>query len=107
MRYVDSAVTQTCPNCQRVHDVSVYVSGQRVLCQCGIHFDVRRHDVHAQTKPVRMGVANPPNLNEGIEPTIKPPSRGGSADGPVPNDAPPSAAPVLPGYELSELIGKG
>jgi serine/threonine-protein kinase len=34
--------TQSCPNCERTHDVSVYVSGQRVLCRCGIRFEVRR-----------------------------------------------------------------
>jgi predicted Ser/Thr protein kinase len=37
--------TQSCPNCERTHDVSVYVSGQRVLCRCGIRFEVRRGDV--------------------------------------------------------------
>ncbi|HEX8704218.1 MAG TPA: serine/threonine-protein kinase [Myxococcaceae bacterium] len=37
--------TQTCPNCERTHDVSVYVSGQRVLCRCGIRFEVRRNNL--------------------------------------------------------------
>ena len=36
---------QTCPNCERAHDVSVYVSGQRVLCRCGIRFEVRRNNL--------------------------------------------------------------
>ncbi len=35
-------ISQSCPNCERTHDVSVYVSGQRVLCRCGIRFEVRR-----------------------------------------------------------------
>lgn len=39
------AVSQTCPNCSLVHDVGVYVSGQRVLCKCGVRFEVRRDDV--------------------------------------------------------------
>src|SRR3954454_4461448 len=37
--------SQTCPNCSRSHDVGIYVSGQRVLCACGIRFEVRRIDV--------------------------------------------------------------
>ncbi|MBI3181370.1 MAG: serine/threonine protein kinase [Myxococcales bacterium] len=37
--------SQACPNCQTPHDVSVYVSGQRIRCSCGIHFEVRRSDV--------------------------------------------------------------
>jgi len=36
-------ITQSCPNCERTHDVSVYVSGQRLLCRCGIRFEVRRN----------------------------------------------------------------
>lgn len=36
-------ITQACPNCARTHDVSVYVSGQRLLCRCGIRFEVRRN----------------------------------------------------------------
>jgi serine/threonine protein kinase len=36
-------ITQVCPNCERTHDVSVYVSGQRLLCRCGIRFEVRRN----------------------------------------------------------------
>lgn len=35
-------ITQICPNCARTHDISVYVSGQRLLCRCGIRFEVRR-----------------------------------------------------------------
>lgn len=36
-------IAQACPNCARTHDVSVYVSGQRLLCRCGIRFEVRRN----------------------------------------------------------------
>ncbi|XXF74933.1 serine/threonine-protein kinase [Myxococcaceae bacterium GXIMD 01537] len=43
--------TQTCPNCGLAHDVSVYVSGQRVTCRCGIRFEVRRSNASAITRP--------------------------------------------------------
>ncbi|HUB06662.1 MAG TPA: serine/threonine-protein kinase [Myxococcales bacterium] len=40
------AITQRCPNCREPHDVSVYVSGQRIPCRrCGLKFDVVRSDV--------------------------------------------------------------
>ena len=35
-------ISQRCPNCGREHDVRVYVTGQRVLCACGIRFEVKR-----------------------------------------------------------------
>ncbi|MGC4113677.1 MAG: serine/threonine-protein kinase [Myxococcales bacterium] len=35
---------QKCPNCNRSHDVSVYVTGQKVRCSCGLSFTVRRED---------------------------------------------------------------
>ncbi len=36
---------ESAPTARRLHDVGVYVSGQRVLCRCGIRFEVRRTDV--------------------------------------------------------------
>ena len=36
---------QQCPICGQWVDVSVYVTGQRARCRCGIHFVVRRDDV--------------------------------------------------------------
>ena len=45
-----SGVGQACPNCQRLHDVSVYVTGQKVTCSCGIRFEVRRLDVGGKVK---------------------------------------------------------
>ncbi|MHB8876299.1 MAG: serine/threonine-protein kinase [Myxococcaceae bacterium] len=39
------ARTQVCPNCQSTHDIGVYVTGQKLKCRCGIHFEVRRTDV--------------------------------------------------------------
>ncbi len=107
MRYVDSGVTQTCPNCQRIHDVSVYVSGQRVLCQCGIHFDVRRVDV--PPRPKAVAAPGP----EGNEPTLKPQSRNpvvadaAASTRPEGDKAAPQPPPSLPGYEMVDLLGKG
>ena len=37
--------TQACPNCSLAHDVGVYVSGQKIICSCGIRFEVVRKDV--------------------------------------------------------------
>ena len=38
---------QSCPNCGKVHDIGVYVSGQKLACSCGIRFEVVRTDVSA------------------------------------------------------------
>ena len=43
-----TSTMQACPNCGHVHDVRVYVSGQRVQCRCGIRFEARRLDVAAE-----------------------------------------------------------
>ena len=40
-----SVVAQACPNCGKLHDVGVYVSGQQLVCRCGINFEVKRSDV--------------------------------------------------------------
>lgn len=37
--------TQSCPNCERAHDVAKHVSGQKIVCACGIRFEVKRNDV--------------------------------------------------------------
>jgi serine/threonine protein kinase len=47
--------TQACPNCQVVHDVGVYVTGQKVRCKCGIHFQVKRTDVSTVGLPKVSG----------------------------------------------------
>jgi hypothetical protein len=54
-------IPQACPNCQTVHDVSVYVTGQRLLCRCGIRFEVRRTDVSSAPR----GGSNMPTVIEG------------------------------------------
>ncbi|RKG95039.1 serine/threonine protein kinase [Corallococcus sp. CA053C] len=51
--------TQSCPNCGTVHDTRVYVSGQKVVCRCGIRFEVRRADV-SSIRPAELSVSRPP-----------------------------------------------
>ncbi len=103
-----SVVAQSCPNCQRVHDTSVYVSGQKVSCACGIRFEVHRVDVNVTTKPLpkaELPAAVPAN-DSSMGPTLSPPSK--QKDTPAgPADAVASAPVTLPGYELIELLGKG
>lgn len=98
-------LTQTCPNCQRVHDISVYVSGQRLSCPCGIKFEVHRTDVSslsvASSKTDKLA---------GFEPTLSPsrnkePPAGAVA--PTGTFAVAAAPPSIPGYELLEVLGKG
>ena len=118
------SVTQICPNCQRVHDTSIYVSGQRVLCSCGIRFDVMRTDVSmvptramtvagpppppvaatVQSQPPAppVEVAPPPVASDVLEPTVAPPTRQSST-----GQSPPPNAPIIPGYELLQVLGKG
>ncbi|WP_426752355.1 serine/threonine-protein kinase [Myxococcus sp. Y35] len=59
-----NTTTQACPNCGHVHDIRVYVSGQRVQCRCGIRFEARRLDVAAEVArntmvPTGRGGAEP------------------------------------------------
>jgi serine/threonine-protein kinase len=103
-------VTQACPNCTRVHDTSVYVSGQHILCQCGIRFEVRRTDVPVKTNPGKGQSLVPPPapppsapVEISLEVTSAPRS-------PTPNDSDTTVAeprPTVPGYELTELLGRG
>jgi serine/threonine protein kinase len=92
-------VTQTCPNCQKVHDVGVYVSGQVLNCSCGIRFQVKRDDV----KP--SFIAAPANKKPEVEQdnlanTVQrtPSAADNTSSTPLPN---------FPGFELLELIGRG
>jgi serine/threonine-protein kinase len=91
---------QRCPVCSTQNDVSVYVSGQKARCaKCGIAFVVARPDIPSVSKPPSQ------------------PSR--PAAGPPPIPAAPAAVPpadetqvlasnpVVPGYEILEVIGKG
>ncbi len=116
------AVTQQCPNCGLTHDVGVYVSGQQLQCTCGIKFEVRRQDV----RPSTIGPA-PSTLNDRKGRDDPPPSLATPGGPPAPPPGDPAAMertlasrpvvadvtlvkappPLVPGYELTELLGKG
>lgn len=93
-----SVVAQACPNCSKLHDVSIYVSGQQVTCSCGIKFEVRRNDV----KKPGLTIAGRPET-PGFEKTVA------SSDHPAAEGESTSVtvAPLVPGFELVELLGKG
>lgn len=127
-------IAQTCPNCQLVHDVGVYVTGQKVLCRCGIRFEVRRTDVGAGARS-RSGqpMLRLVDLSTAPGPTRPPPPEPApdldAEDGKtlLRHEPPPSgqrATPegdelegtfvsshgggvAIPGYELKELLGRG
>ncbi|MBL8958149.1 MAG: serine/threonine protein kinase [Myxococcaceae bacterium] len=101
-------VTQTCPNCQKVHDVSVYVSGQRLQCSCGIRFEVQRSDVSSLRLPPAMADSSKGTpVPDGQEPTLTPASRGQGVPTVAEGTAVAAAPPTIPGYELVEIVGKG
>jgi len=81
---------QSCPNCFRRHDVSLYVSGQKIVCICGIRFEV----VHTEMK---VGLDKPALSNLKA---FSPPST-------VDTRVAPLVPPNVPGYVLKELIGCG
>lgn len=108
------AARQSCPNCGQEHDVSVYVSGQRVLCRCGLHFAVSRSDVRRASAPssaggraagLKLSAAAPPQAGgPALAPATAPASGGAKdADGATKLAAPPQ----ISGYEILELIGRG
>ena len=95
-----SVVAQACPNCARLHDIGIYVSGQQIQCSCGIRFEVRRSDVKS--------MAPPPVLTDvGLEHTVASsrPKDESERDDDEPTSS--TAIPRVPGYELLELLGKG
>ncbi len=100
-----SVVAQACPNCGKVHDIGVYVSGQLLSCNCGIRFEVKRGDVKAPPRD-----ATTVNLRVSAEQASLPQT--------VPSSEPKSpqmvdrttrvmVAPTVPGYEMVEMLGKG
>lgn len=124
--------SQSCPNCQKQHDVGIYVSGQRVRCGCGINFEVRRNDVslvgarpagpRATTSPLRKNVIAPgggegalamgpvtPSDTSGFDQTsIRDSSMAEPVEGTDPSTATVTAArPEIPGYDLTEILGRG
>src|SRR5215468_6311789 len=114
--------TQACPNCHRMHDIGVYVSGQRILCQCGIHFAVKRTDVAAPTvRPGEVASNHAPAPSDGaaqvpsVERTAGPASvqavsvaseEAHSASGNQ-TFVGATAKLELPGYDLLEVLGRG
>lgn len=105
------SVSQPCPNCQRLHDISVYVTGQKISCACGIRFEVARTDVSAAPKAAstlegrgRDGEGAP----DALLPTLAPGSRPTVASSPGALEAQGAApGPLIPGFELLEVLGKG
>ncbi|MCY1032365.1 protein kinase [Corallococcus sp. BB11-1] len=93
--------TQSCPNCGTVHDTRVYVSGQKVVCRCGIRFEVRRADV-SSIRPADASLSRPPvraDEETGVAVTFTPRTVGNP-----PVSMSPSAAPgVGTGREDSRL----
>lgn len=118
-RPASSVAAQTCPNCGRSHDVSVYVSGQKILCGCGIRFEVKRHDVTLNERRSKAAeAAGEPPAQPDAEPAAAlpfdatTPSR--SAQGAPEHEVGlrtqlknAGAPPEVPGYVLEELLGRG
>lgn len=118
-----NAITQQCPNCGKVHDTSVYVSGQQLACSCGIRFEVKRTDVRASMAPPRREPQPTPAARPSAmaapgapgEPSSVPVEvalahtvASGSRDGtPADHQTTVSTPPTVPGYQLLELLGKG
>jgi serine/threonine protein kinase len=101
-------VSQACPNCARVHDTSVFVSGQVIQCACGIRFEVQRTDVRLLAgAEARTVAARPAALLEGGAPVHVDLELGASANGTLAQTAIGEPAPVVPGYQLIELLGRG
>jgi serine/threonine-protein kinase len=105
-----------------MHDIGVYVSGQRILCQCGIHFAVKRTDVAAPTmRPgeVASNYAPVPSDSDAqvasVERTVGPASvqavsvaseEAHSGNGNQ-TFVGATAKLELPGYDLLEVLGRG
>ncbi len=94
-------VSQPCPNCARVHDTSVHVSGQVIQCACGIRFEVQRTDLRLLVGADHPTVGARAAAAEG---------RGAEAAGSGAGTAQTALAepaPLVPGYQLVELLGRG
>ncbi|MGQ0506194.1 MAG: serine/threonine protein kinase [Myxococcaceae bacterium] len=117
---------QACPNCGTTHDIKVYVSGQRLLCKCGIHFEVRRTDVSIIGVPRASGPrpilsddgsaalkARVPGEPESTQPHVAdplpPPPAASSPDNTSDKTFISGSSTKLhvPGYELIEVLGRG
>jgi serine/threonine-protein kinase len=91
---------QKCPNCGREHDVRVYVTGQRVLCPCGIRFEVRRHNGTGDVLERRATSESALAATALRQPTAMPEPQSALVSQPPP-------ALEIPGYMLRQLLGRG
>ena len=89
---------QACPNCFRRHDVSVYVSGQKLSCACGIRFEV----VHTELKaaPDKPAPASPKAFS-------LPPKQPQPLSAQQQTRVAPLKPPDIDGYALLEMVGQG
>ncbi len=97
-----SVVAQSCPNCGKLHDVSVYVSGQQVHCSCGIRFDVKRGELGKTINARGEAVA----AEFAVTIASSKPKPSDVLDDDDEKTAAPTG-PLVPGYEFVELLGKG
>ena len=111
---------QKCPVCATSNDVSVYVSGQKARCtKCGLAFVVVRPDIPAAVKtpsPQSQKPVPPPAAADGnkVLPHGGGPGSGGGRKATPSGRRDPAdetmvlaSNPVIPGYEILEVIGKG
>ncbi|MBN2358313.1 MAG: serine/threonine protein kinase [Deltaproteobacteria bacterium] len=110
---------QRCPNCLKLVDVGIYVSGRRIRCpNCRVPFVVTREDAGpGELAPAGGSPSAPPRraLNVEAETTPSRPVNALRSDGsPFVNDtdrddaiAALAEAPEIPGYCITSVIGQG
>lgn len=92
---------QACPNCGKLHDVAVYVTGQRASCGCGIRFEVKRSDATTR-RPT--GFSELPGAVGASAAKLPSGSELPRAEATFISA---SAKVELPGFELIEILGRG
>lgn len=98
---MDDGVRQQCPNCEAEHDVSIFVSGQRVRCShCGIRFEVLRENSIVQTASAVGGGLPPPPVVESIE-------RSTVEEEFATDQTTIRQGLNIPGYEIDRVLGRG
>ncbi len=99
-------MTQACPNCGKAHDTSIFVTGQKVTCSCGIRFEVQRTDVVSGSGRSSVNV-NVAFDESSLGPTISPSRRAEAAPTNDGTHVVSAAPPEIPGYRLLEVLGRG
>lgn len=107
--------TQRCPACSTLHDVSIFISGQRVKCSsCGLPFEVVRGEsmIAPAAKASLPPGKTPPQKTPAQKTPPKPtPARAAEAIPKAPvsdSETTPGAEGIeIPGFELFEMLGKG